>query len=200
MKISNMTTKTALEIQDTDVLVIEDGEDTKQVTVAELRTYMLSSGISKTMKIMINETLDKVATALNTAKYIITQSQSYKVSVTINDDSGVIQLSLEDTETGTWLTQDGLNTLFTSDSHSVIEVNVDDILITPTAVEIISAEDATDIGIIKLQFTGLTHNNIASITYEDIYVTIPATEEYQYDFTIEPVLFTNNVPYVDDIG
>lgn len=200
MKISNMTAKTALEIQDTDVLIIEDGEDTKQVTVAELRTYMLSSGISKAMKIMINETLDKITTALNTAKYVITQSKSYNVSITINDDSGVMQLSLEDTETGTWLTQDDLNALFTPDSHSVIEVNVDDILIAPTAVEIISAEDDTNIGIIKLQFTGLTHNNIANITYEDIYVTIPTTEEYQYNFITEPALFTNNVPYVDDIG
>lgn len=199
MKISNMTAKTALEVQDTDVLVIEDGIDTKQITVAELREYLLSSGISKAMKIMINETLDNVAAALNAAKYVMSQTQYYKVSVVIPDDSGVIQISFKNAETDTWLTKDDLDVLFVTGGPSKIEIMVSNILTVPTNVEIIASEETVDMGIIKLQFTGLESNDIADITYDDVYITIPETEEYQYVLTIEPDLFSNAVPYVSEV-
>ncbi len=47
MKIKEMTAKTSLEIQVTDVFIIEDLEDTKQVSVAELVEYLFASDMAK---------------------------------------------------------------------------------------------------------------------------------------------------------
>ena len=54
MKIKDLTSKTSFEVNENDVLVIEDGEDTKQITVKEFREYLLGSGITKTTKMLIN--------------------------------------------------------------------------------------------------------------------------------------------------
>ena len=52
MKINDMIAKTALEIQDTDILVIQDGEDTKQVSIADLKEYLCESLSINTKKII----------------------------------------------------------------------------------------------------------------------------------------------------
>lgn len=47
MKIKEMTAKTSLEIQATDVFIIEDLEDTKQVSAAELVEYLFAGDMAK---------------------------------------------------------------------------------------------------------------------------------------------------------
>ena len=47
MKIKKMTAKTALEIQKTDVLIIEDADDTKQVSTEEFAKYLFSTQLGK---------------------------------------------------------------------------------------------------------------------------------------------------------
>ena len=47
MKIKEMTSKTSLEIQATDVFLIEDLEDTKQVSAAELVEYLFAGDMAK---------------------------------------------------------------------------------------------------------------------------------------------------------
>ena len=63
MKINDMTAKTSLEIQDTDILVIQDGEDTKQVSVADLRDF-LNTTSDKNVKKLINQTIDNIIVSL----------------------------------------------------------------------------------------------------------------------------------------
>ena len=64
MKIKNLTTKTSLEIEDSDVLVIEDMEGTKQITMQEFKEYLLNNGITKSTKMLINQMMDNVITSL----------------------------------------------------------------------------------------------------------------------------------------
>lgn len=47
MKIKEMTAKTSLEIQATDVFLIEDTEDTKQVSMEELVEYLFAGNVAK---------------------------------------------------------------------------------------------------------------------------------------------------------
>ena len=47
MKIKEMVAKTSLEIQKTDVFLIEDLEDTKQVTAEELVEYLFAGDMAK---------------------------------------------------------------------------------------------------------------------------------------------------------
>ena len=47
MKIKNLTTKTSLEIEDSDILVIEDTEDTKQITIKQMINKELEMGEHK---------------------------------------------------------------------------------------------------------------------------------------------------------
>jgi hypothetical protein len=54
-------------------------------------------------------------------------------------------------------------------------------------------------GFIQAQFHTLTQNEIAGITYSDIKVSFPASEEYEYIFTNSAELFNNSVPYVESI-
>ena len=74
MKIKDMTTKTSLEVEDTDLLVIEDGEDTKSITVGEFKKLLnLSSdaNVQKTVKTIVNETLDNMRNLASTISNII---------------------------------------------------------------------------------------------------------------------------------
>ena len=59
MKIKEMVAKTSLEIQSTDVFIIEDLEDTKQVTAKELIEYLFAGDIAKEIiTVAINGILD----------------------------------------------------------------------------------------------------------------------------------------------
>lgn len=222
MKIQNMTTKTSLEIQDTDVLIIQDGEDTKQVSVGDLRDYLVANGISKSTKMLINETLDNVINSLKASKYVISELMTYRMNTVINDaESGDVLITLKNMSTDKWLTaQDIVNLLVPNEEEYltkrfVIRLMIDDIYRECVSYEVLDANEISDvipesnIGYIKAHFEGLTQNEIAGITYEDIIITVEDTEYtvvlpiediHGYEFVGDPDLFKNNVPHVINVG
>lgn len=208
MKINNMTAKTSLEIQDTDILVIQDGEDTKQVTVADLRTYMIASGLDKNTKTLINETLDNIAVSILASKYVVSELKSYTIKTWIDSVNGTIQIALKDAM-DKWLTVEDIFTLFATEDEHPIQVLIAEAYLSPEVSNILAfnAEypdnidsELVDAGFIRLQYNGLTQNEIAGITYDDIKISLAETEEFRYEFIGSPDLFENSVPYEESIG
>lgn len=208
MKINNMTAKTSLEIQDTDILVIQDGEDTKQVTVADLRAYMIASGLDKNTKILINETLDNIAASILASKYVVSELKSYTIKTWIDSVNGTIQIALKDAM-DKWLTVEDIFTLFATEDEHPIQVLIAEAYLSPEVSSILAfnAEypdnidsELVDAGFIRLQYNGLTQNEIAGITYDDIKISLAETEEFRYEFIGSPDLFENSVPYEESIG
>lgn len=207
MKINNMTAKTSLEIEDTDILVIQDGENTKQVTVAEFKDY-LSLSLAKTNKKLINEAIDNVITALENAKFVLSELKTIIVGAWIGSTSGNIQIVLKDNETDKWLTKDEIDSFITDDFS--IKVLIADMYQTPQTITVMDFKtehpqgtnpvlEADEAGFIKVHIDGLVQNEIAGITYNDIVVSKTDTEDYRYEFTNDKETFNNAVPYIDNI-
>ena len=100
-----MIAKTALEIQDTDILVIQDGEDTKQVSIADLKEYLCESLNINTKKI-INQTIDNIIASLQATKYVVSVLRTFMINSWIGSTSGNIQMSIKDIDNDKWLTVD----------------------------------------------------------------------------------------------
>lgn len=222
MKISNLTAKTSLEIDENDVLVIEDKESTKQITVKEFKEYMMNNGITRSTKMLINEMMDNVINSLAASKYIISELLTYKMNTTIHDaESGNIYITLKSVETDKWLTAEDIRKLLVPNEEGLYTKNfVINVLVAETYVKSssYSIHDANEesevipegnIGYIKAHFDGLTQNEIAGITYDDIMITtentevtivLPIEDAYEYAFVGDPDLFNNNVPYTQNIG
>lgn len=222
MKISNLTAKTSLEINEDDILVIEDKEGTKQIPVKEFKDYILNNGITKSTKMLINEMMDNVINSLAASKYIISELLTYKMNTTIHDaESGDIYITLKSVETGKWLTAEDIGNLLVPNEDGlctknfVINVLVADAYVKSSSYSIHDASEESEvipegnIGYIKAHFDGLTQNEIAGITYDDIMITTESTEvtivlpiedAHEYEFVGDPDLFSNNVPYTQNIG
>ena len=222
MKISNLTAKTSLEIDENDVLVIEDKESTKQITVKEFKEYMMNSGITKSTKMLINEMMDNVISSLAASKYIISELLTYKMNTTIHDaESGNIYITLKSVETDKWLTAEDIRKLLVPNEEGlytknfVINVLVSDVYVKSSNYSIHDANEESEvipegnIGYIKAHFDGLSQNEIAGITYDDIMITtedtevtivLPIEDAHEYEFVGDPDLFNNNVSYVQSIG
>lgn len=222
MKINNMTSKTSLEIQETDVLVIQDGEDTKQVSVKEFKEYLLNQGITRSTKMLINDMLDNVINSLKASKYIISELITYKMNTTINDaTSGDIYITLKNVGTDKWLSKEDVQQLLLPNEEGlftknfVINVLIDEVYVQSSNYSIHDANEIDgvvpegNIGYIKAHFDGLTRNQIASISYDDIMITtedtditivLPVEDKHEYEFIGDPELFNNNVSYVQSIG
>ena len=82
MKISDMQTKKSIEVNDNDLLVIEDNEDTKSITVSELKNYMTLSLIDNP-KYLINMTIDNIIDALSKIKFVLPQDRNIDVFIYI---------------------------------------------------------------------------------------------------------------------
>lgn len=216
MKISNMTAKTSLEVQDTDIIVIEDGEDTKHITVGDLKEYMLNTSIKKETKLLINETLDNIIKAIESVKYIVSESVEFMMATWIGSTSGNIQIALKDVTNDHWLTNEEIFNLLLPDENGIatkafsIKVLVAEVFEDAESYTILDFntehENAHEVnavlsdnnaGFIKAHFEGLTQNEIAGITYDDIAISLPETEEYRYLFTGDEASFANAVPYVE---
>ena len=120
MKIKNLTTKTSLEIEDSDVLVIEDMEDTKQITIKEFKEYLLNNGITKSTKMLINQMMDNVINSLQSSKYIITDLLTYQMNTTIADVNGDIYITLKSSATDKWLTAEEIVNLLLPNEELVL--------------------------------------------------------------------------------
>lgn len=205
MKISNLTTKTSLEIQDTDVLVIQDGEDTKQVSVADLKVYM-ASDVDKNTKILINETLDNIVASILASKYVTSELKIYTIKTWINSDSGVIEIALKNSEDN-WLIPSELVELFSAKNGS-IQVLIEKVYLLPVSIEVSDFNtiypdnidsELNGAGFIRIKYDELSHNQIAGITYDDIKILLPETKDFRYEFVCSPDLFENSVPYEENI-
>lgn len=220
MKIKNLTSKTYLEIEDTDVLVIEDNEGTKKISMQEFKEYLLNNGVTKSTKVLINQMMDNVINSLQASKYIITDLLTYQMSTTINDVDGNIYITLKSVETDKWLTANDIVNLLVPNEEQlltknfVISVLIDDVYVKCSSYSIHDASEIDEIvpegniGYIKAHFEGLTQNEVAGITYDDIVITVedtevtivlPIEEMHEYSFVGDPTLFNNNVSYVSNI-
>ena len=114
MKIKDMTSKTSLEVQDTDILVIEDAEDTKNITVEEFKKYLgIRSNIEIDTKKLINQTIDNIISSLASAKYVIEEDSItvFMLDVTVENTACDINISVKNNETDTYLTAEELTNL-----------------------------------------------------------------------------------------
>ena len=221
MKIKNLNTKTSIEIEESDVLVIEDNEDTKQITVKEFKNYLLNNGISKNTKMLINQMMDNVIDSLKASKYVISELLTYKMNTTVNDVDGNIYITLQDTRTNKWITVSEIEALLFPNEDDiytksyVVSVLVNDAYVKCSSYSIHDGSEIDEvvpegnIGYIKAHFEGLTQNEVANITYDKVMITIedteiviaiPVEDEHEYEFIGDPDMFNNNVPFVQDIG
>lgn len=215
MKINDMIAKTALEIQDTDILVIQDGEDTKQVSVADLKEYLCESLNINTKKI-INQTIDNIIASLQATKYVVSVLRTFMINSWIGSTSGNIQMSIKDIDNDKWLTVDEIIALTNPNENGEpqndfsIKVMVGDVLKNAESYTIkrFTAEhpsgtnqvlEDSDAGFIKAHFEGLTQNEIANIKFDNIKIELQETEEYRYIFTTDENSFANAVSYVENI-
>lgn len=216
MKISNMTTKTSLEISDNDIFIIEDNQDTKSVTAAELRDYFFRD---KHVEKIVNDTLDRVAESILKAKYVIIKDQKFLMNTWIGSTSGNVQIALKDLKADKWLTIDELleltmllhDDVINTDEY-VVSVMVNNILVRATNYslrdfneehenpqdvnEILSVSNA---GFIKAHFDGLSQNDIAGIKYNDVFVSINDKNDTHYTFIQDENSFANAVPFVEEV-
>ena len=223
MKIHDMTTKTTLEVQDTDLLIIEDEEDTKAITVSSFKEVMANYSDGRAKK-FINATLDKIIVALQNVKYGLTKLRQYITYVRIDSELGDVSVAMKDLTTNQWLTVDEINSVTSLIGENgfasfKVQMLIADMYEEATYYnlrrfvdlyeESISTEldqelyDA-DAGVIVAHFAGLTQNEIAGVTYDDVVVTLPieefefelsAEDALQFKFMTDKDLFVNNVPY-----
>ena len=208
MKINNMTAKTSLEIEDSDILVIQDGEDTKQVSVGEFKEFLINSSETNTKK-LINQTLDNVIASLTASKYDVSVLKTYTIGAWIGSTSGNVQIILKDNDTNKWLTEAELNDFVAKEEFNVY-LMIKDLLVSATAfvVKDFVTEhptgtnpvlEADNAGFIKAHFDNLTQNEIANITCDDVIIHQKDTEDFRYMFNHDKDSFTNSVPYVESV-
>lgn len=221
MKIKNMTSKSSIEISDTDILIIEDNEDTKQVSVKEFREYLLTQGINRNTKLLINDMLDNVINSLKTSKFIVSEFITHKMNVVVaGSDTCDVFIALQNMMTEKWLTADEIYALQLPNDEGLttreilVSIATDDIFTQCSEYTILDASEISDfspkenLGYIKAHFGDLTKNEMASVTHDDIVVTLKDTEivielpiedRHTYEFITDPDLFSNNVSYVQQI-
>ena len=208
MKINNMTAKTSLEIEDSDILVIQDGEDTKQVSVGEFKEFLIDSSETSTKK-LINQTLDNVIASLTASKYDVSILKTYTIGAWIGSTSGNVQIILKDNDTNKWLTEAELNDFVAKEEFNVY-LMIKDLLVSATSFEVKDfvtehptgtnpVLEADNAGFIKAHFDNLTQNEIANITCDDVIIHQKDTEDFRYMFNHDKDSFTNSVPYVESV-
>ena len=134
----------------------------------------------------------------------------------IGSTSGNIQIAIKDLDNNKWLTADEIVKLTNPDENGIaqndfiIKVMIAGIYNTAASYTIMDFNtehssgtntilEASDAGFIKAHFNGLMPNEIAGITYNDIKLELPETEEYRYLFNVDPDSFANAVPYTNSI-
>lgn len=110
MKLQSLKTKTAIEISDDDLLLIEDREDTKTITVGQFKS-MISAYSETRFKRLFNECIDRVIATCEQVKFDFPIQKHYLMNIWIGSTSGNIQIAFKDILTNHWLTRDELVTL-----------------------------------------------------------------------------------------
>lgn len=222
MKIADLTEKQPEEVTDDDLLVIEDGEDTKKITVASLRQYLLATS-KRDVCSYINELFDRVIAKLEEAKFTIAEVLTYTLNIWIGSDSGNVQMTVYDTKRKKWLTQGELIDMQSYPPVGMVfrpEVQNGYVRLTATEYSIKRFLDdhdettnpvlaADDAGYIKAHFEGMSHNEIAGITYDRVFLFLDrkdgtepdplSLEDTIYVFSTDEESFANAVDYVEEI-
>ena len=129
MKIKDMTSKTSLEVQDTDILVIEDAQDTKNITVGEFKKYLgIGNDIEIDTKKLINQTIDNIISSLASAKYVIEEDNTtvFILDVTVEDTACNMSISIKNSETDIYLTAEELTNLLLPEIPKILRTIEDD--------------------------------------------------------------------------
>ena len=213
MKISDMQTKKSIEVNDNDLLIIEDNEDTKSITVSELKNYMTLSLIDNP-KYLINMTIDNIIDALSKIKFVLPQDRNIDVFTYIKDTSTVI-ISLKENEK--YFTLDDINNLIASSvegSKFTFKILVNEVYETSTTYTVNNANEVftgledneiikelyeKNIGVINITFNPMDQNNLSLVTYNDIIVELPKSENYIFNFTSKEDLFINNISFKGEV-
>lgn len=218
MKIKDMVSKTSLEVQDTDLLVIEDEEDTKSITVSALKE-LLNDNTIRIAKNVVNEAIDNIIIALQNCKFTFMETKEYLINTWIGSTSGNVQIAVKNITDDKWLTVQDFIAMMQLDEETqistydfTIEVKIADAWQTAVSYTIkdYNTEHAggdninavlssSNAGFIKAHFDNLTQNEIAGITYDDIRLTFPDNAKYKHVFNVDENSFANAVPYVEEI-
>ena len=212
MKIQDMPSKENLEVQDTDLLVIEDIEDTKKITIKDLKEYLMKDeGIENKVKRYINNAIDNIVTALNESKLKIKETITYLLDVDILDDSGDINFKIKNQETDTYLTKEEIGKLtesiYDEEGNEIkrelkFYIIIDDIIYKSTNYTLndsIIVDDNSTALLVHFDALECKTNDISSITKNSIKVFIIDDENNKYKFVIYDSMFNNNVPFTSNI-
>ncbi len=222
MKLTNLRSKTAIEVSDNDLLLIEDKEDTKTVTVGQFKTLMASYSKIQFKK-LFNEGIDGIIASLEKSKFIIPKECRYLVNTWIGSASGNIQITLKDLSDNHWLTRDELVALIMDEDGAIVHdfemrLFAGGVYHTPKAYQVLNFVDHhersanewlydSNAGFIKASYENLTQNLISGIRAHDIEVILKnrtvtnedeTQDEFSYTFITDVNSFANSVPYVED--
>ncbi len=220
VKLTSLKTKTAIEVTDDDLLLIEDKEDTKTITVDQFKIAIGAYTEAK-VKALFNECLDNVTKALEKVKFIIPVQRRFATNIWIGSDSGNIQITLRDLNTGKWLNRNDLVSLLLDENGNItndfsVKVLAGGIYNTAKSYQLLNFVDYhsrndnewlfdDNAGFIKASFENLTHNAIAGIQYDSVEIHInnrtlisdeeEKPQEYNFVFINSPSSFANAVQY-----
>lgn len=211
MKITDMTTKTSMEVGPDDLLAIEDAEDTKSIKVSELVDYFNKSS-ERYFKVYMNELFAMMVQKLNESRFIVAKVSEYIMMVWI-DEPGVVNIALLDTSDSHWLTSIEIGDVLANKTvEFTMTVGINDIKHGSYTIEdyptdgtgtIVVLEEATA-GYLRVLFN-VGQNETATVTYKDISMVMldadgnpldfynPAVEVSTFELTQES--FTNSVPF-----
>jgi len=225
VKLASLKTKTAIEVTDDDLLIIEDIEDTKTITVEQFKLLM-NAYTDTRVKTLFNECIDRVNEALEKAKFVLPIYRKFLVNSWIGSTSGNVQISLKDLETNKWLTREELVALiidkdgnFSNDFK--VRLFADGVYNNAQFYQLLPFREYhdrsanewlydSDAGFIKASFGTFEQNTIAAIQSGDIIVTIEnrtienededSTEkEYCFIFVTDKNSFANSVKFMSKI-
>lgn len=212
MKIVDMTTKTSLEVSPEDLLVIEDTEDTKSITVSEFMEYV-NKASERHFKVYMNELFDMMIDKLKEARFVVAEVKEYLMMAWI-DEPGVVNIALLDMSDSHWLTSVEIGDVLVNgtpmftmtvgineiqhDSYTIEEYPTDGTG-TNTALA-----DATA-GYLRVLFSTVTQNETATVTYKDFTMELRDADGHPLDFynpdvkistfELSKESFTNSVPF-----
>lgn len=213
MKIKDMKTKTSIEVTDNDLLVIEDSEETKSITVKEFKKMLNKSSdeaMEKTAKKVMNEFLDKVKKSLDKLTFDIAENITIEPYIFKIDADGAIYTAYK--YEGKYLDILSLSELFDKQTISM-KVNVNEIeqeLMPYNDIEEFNKQyldmavkepelAEANAAVIKFKLNNVKQNDISKLTNEMFKIDIKRTEGKIYHLSVTKEKFKNEVPFVEEV-
>lgn len=225
MKLQSLKTKVALEVNDDDLLVIEDREDTKTITVEQFKSLM-NAFTETRIKHTFNECIDRMIAAFEQAKFTFPIQRTYLMNIWIGSTSGNVQIAFKDIPTNHWLTRDELVALVMDEQGRMendfsVQLFIGGVYKKAQSYQLLNFVDHHDrsanewlydsnAGFIKAAFgNDFEQNDIAAIRPYDVIVTIKnrtvevdedGTETIQPEPEPEPIIKEYEFKFLADKG